>query len=89
MKKWCLYDSHRNQAESGKEREEGKGFEEVEERKRRESFNRVGVSGDGTDAVSQEAVLLFRESHVAAWKQDEEDIQVRRVLSRVPRQSRD
>lgn len=56
---------------------------------RRESFNRVGVSGDGTDAVSQEAVLLFRESHVAAWKQDEEDIQVRRVLSRVPRQSRD
>lgn len=66
-----------------------KGLKRLKSEREEKASNRVGVSGDGTDAVSQEAVLLFRESHVAAWKQDEEDIQVRRVLSRVPRQSRD
>ena len=34
------------------------------------------MSGDGTGAVSQEAVLLFWESHMAAWKQSEENIEV-------------
>lgn len=60
--------------QSEEEREEEKRLKRLKREREEKSFNRVGVSGDGADAVSQEAVLLFWKSHVAAWKQDEEDI---------------